>query len=71
MITSNPVKFFLITLPVSLLFLFLSIWLFRNINYKNMEKKWFRVLFGSSEWTSVVQAIKFMNEIEEFKKETL
>ena len=48
---------------------FLSIWLYRNISFKNVNKKWFRILFGNSEWTGVTQAISFMKEIDEFKND--
>jgi len=71
MINSNPTAFFLISVPVALLFCFASFWLYRNINYKNVDKKWFKILFGSSEWTSVVKAIQFMKEIEDFKRESM
>jgi hypothetical protein len=71
MITSNWMAFFLISLPVTLLFIFASIWLYRNIDYKNADKKWFNILFSSKEWTSVIKAIKFMKEIDDFKKEAI
>ena len=48
---------------------FLSIWLYRNISFKNVNKRWFRILFGNSEWTGVTQAIAFMKEIDEFKND--
>ena len=48
---------------------FFSIWLFINISLKNANKKWFKILFGSSEWTNVSQAISFMKEVDAFKKE--
>lgn len=48
---------------------FLSIWLFVNISFKNVNKKWFRILFRSSEWTNVSQAIAFMKEVDTFKNE--
>ncbi|MEO7049835.1 MAG: hypothetical protein ABI091_31310, partial [Ferruginibacter sp.] len=37
--TSNNPAFWFISLPVALAFTFLAIWLYRNINYKNMDKK--------------------------------
>lgn len=64
----NDSKFWLISVPVTLLFIFFSIWLYKNINYQNTEKKWFKILFGSPEWTSVNKAIGFLKEIEDFKK---
>lgn len=51
------------------IFIFLAIWLYRNINFKNMDKKWFRLLFSSSEWTSITKAMELLDEIEEFKRE--
>ena len=48
---------------------FLSIWLYRNISFKNVNKRWFRILFGNSEWTGVTQAISFIKEIDEFKND--
>jgi hypothetical protein len=63
--------FWLIAVPIALLFAYASIWLYRNINYRNMDKKWFRILFGSSEWTSVIKATNFINEIDEFRKDKI
>ena len=48
---------------------FLSIWLYRNISFKNVNKKWFRILFGNTEWTGVTKAIAFMKEIDDFKND--
>jgi hypothetical protein len=68
-IAQADLSFWLITIPISLLFVFISVWLYRNINYKNADKKWFRILFNSPEWKSVLKAMLLMKEIEEFKKE--
>lgn len=51
------------------LFTFFSIWLYRNISYKNKDKKWFRILFNSPEWTSVNKAMAFIKEIDDFKND--
>lgn len=59
-----------IQICVTLFFTWVAIWLYRNISYKNMHKKWFKILFGTSEWTSVVKAINFIKEIEDFKKDS-
>lgn len=64
----QDIKSWLISIPVTLLFTSFSIWLYKNINYQNAEKKWFKILFGSPEWTSVNKAIGFLKEIEDFKK---
>ena len=60
--------FWLIYLPILIVFVFLSVWLYRNISVKNVDKKWFKTLFGSAEWTSPAKAMKFLEEIETFKK---
>lgn len=69
MVTSGDLKFWLISFPIALLFAFFSFWLYRNINYKNVQKKWFKILFNSPEWTSVTKAIQFVKEIEDYKND--
>lgn len=69
LITSSFLSFWLISFPIALLFAFASIWLYRNISLKNVNKKWFRVLFNTPEWTSLLEANHFLEEINDFKKE--
>jgi len=69
MIMASPLAFFSITLPIALVFAFASWWLYRNIDIKNAGKKWFRILFGSSEWKNLIQSQRYLDEIEEFKKD--
>ncbi|HEY6435041.1 MAG TPA: hypothetical protein VIY47_00500 [Ignavibacteriaceae bacterium] len=64
-------RFWLITIPITLFLALISIWLYKNIHYKNADKKWFRILFNSPEWKSVIKAMLLMKEIEEFKKESM
>ena len=64
----HNIKAWIISVPATLLFTFFSLWLYRNINYRNREKKWFKWLFNGPEWNSVIQARGFIDEIEEFKK---
>jgi len=66
----SPVSFWLIAVPVALLFCALSIWLYRSIRPENAEKKWFRLLFSGREWTSVIRAGEYLKEIEEYRKNT-
>lgn len=68
MINDKPVVFWLISFPIALLFTFASIWLYRNISIKNVNKKWFKILFNSPEWNSLVSANSFLEEINTFKK---
>lgn len=70
-IASGDWGFWLIAVPIAVAFAVVSIWLYKNINYKNMHKKWFKLLFGSAEWTSVIKAKNFIEEIEEFKQDKM
>ena len=67
-IMHDTLNFVLIQLPITFFFVFLSIWLYRNITVKNAGKRWFRILLGNKEWGSVVRATNYLQEIEEFKK---
>lgn len=67
-VTEPDPRFWLISFPITLFFVYLSLWLYRNINYKNINKRWFRFLFNGPEWTPIMKAMSFMQEIEEFKK---
>jgi len=70
-ISDTGITFWVIALPIALLFTLMAIWLYINISLKNKDKKWFRILFGSAEWTSVVKAKEFIDEIDEFKKDSI
>lgn len=61
--------FIIIHTAITLLFIWAAVWLYRNINYTNRHKKWFKFLMGSIEWTSIIKAAQFLDEVEEFKKE--
>lgn len=66
----SSLKFWLIPFPITLLFTFLAIYLYRNINLENMHKKWVRALMmAGPEYKSVIKAIDFINEIDAFKKD--
>lgn len=68
MIVNSPLSFWMISFPIALLFLLGSLWLYKNISIKNINKKWFKILFNSPEWTSLVKANNFLEEINSFKK---
>lgn len=57
----------LIQLPVTLLFTWLAIWLYHNIDERNKDKRWFRILFSNKEWTDLVKAQHFLKEIDELE----
>ncbi len=70
MINDMGLKFWLISVPITLVFCLLAIWLYKNLTLGNMKKKWVRNLVNSTpEHSSVFKAMDFLKEIEEFKKE--
>jgi hypothetical protein len=70
-IREDPAGFWGIAFPITLLILAGSVWLYRNIHYRNSGKKWFRLIFSNSEWTSLVRARQYLEEIEAFRKENI
>ena len=64
-------KFWLISFPATLVFVIITIWLYRSISPDNMKKKkWVsRFMNIGMEYKSVTQARKFLAELEEFKKD--
>lgn len=47
----------------------LAIWLFKNMNYKNSDKKWIRNFMRGYGFYSVIQALDFIKEIDSFNVE--
>ncbi len=68
LIEKNPLAFWLIQVPVLLLFTYIGIWFYKNINIKNINKRWFRMMFWGSEWKSILKSGQFLKEIETFEK---
>jgi len=69
LINEQPTQFWFIQMPIVLLFTFAGIWLYKNMDIKNMDKKWFKIIFYGSEWSALVSSGKFLKEIERFEKE--
>jgi hypothetical protein len=68
MIGDNDIRFWLIAVPITLVFTFVAIWLYKNLTPKNVHKKLVKTLVLSSiEYTAVIRAREFLHEIEEFK----
>jgi len=63
----SSLNFWGIIFPITLGFTLLAIWLFRNISLRNVNKRWFRTLFGAREWTNITDAMNYLKEIEEFR----
>jgi hypothetical protein len=69
MIEASVTKFCLIAVPITLLFTILTIWLYKNLTPLKMHKKWVSYLLKNDpEQVPLLQAQKFLAEIEEFKK---
>ena len=67
MIESSGIKFWLIAVPITMLFTLLTVWLYKNLTPLNMHKKWVSFLVKNDpEHIPVIQAQKFLNEIKEF-----
>jgi hypothetical protein len=68
MIQASVIKFCLIAVPITMLFTILTIWLYKNLTPLKMHKKWVSYLLKKDpEQVPLIQAQKFLNEIEEFK----
>jgi hypothetical protein len=70
MINESPLNFWLIQMPIVALFTFAGIWLFKSVDIKNMDKKWFKIMFCGSEWSSILRSGRFLREIESFESES-
>ena len=62
--------FWIITFPITIFFTFLSVWLYKNITLKNIGTKKGRWLMSGPEFSYIVKAKEFLDEIEEFKSDT-
>lgn len=69
LITERPLNFWFIQMPIVILFTFVGVWFFKNVNLKNMDKKWFRIMFYGVEWSSILKSGRFLKEIEHFEAE--
>ena len=67
---SSDWAFWAVPFPISILFTVAALWLYRNINFKNADKKWFRILFNTPEWKNVIKAKSFIDEIRRFEEES-
>jgi hypothetical protein len=68
MILNGDATFWIIQIPVTLFFTFISIWLYKNLTYENIHKKWVRIMMDSFGGKTMRKAMEFLKEIEDFKK---
>ena len=67
MLENGNLGLFILQIAITLLFTFLSVWLFRNIRYENHNKKWFRLIFRGKDWDPVIRSMEMLDNISEFK----
>ncbi|MCC6289908.1 MAG: hypothetical protein IT249_18680 [Chitinophagaceae bacterium] len=63
-----PFTFWFIQMPIVLVQLFIGFWLYRNLNYKNQQKKWFKWFVSKGEFGKINKANSFLLEIDELDK---
>lgn len=69
MFEQGTIGLWVMQLSITLAFTAASVWLYRNIRMEHADKRWFKVIFGNSEWTSIIKAMNFLKEIEAYEKE--
>jgi hypothetical protein len=67
MLKAAPTPMLLVQLLITILFIYVSIWLFFNIKYENRNNKWIRFIFTGKEWTAVISSMELLEENEEEK----
>ncbi len=67
--TEGNKNWLLANLILSVLFIPVSIWTYRQISARNIDKRWVAVLIESAGGKKVSEAMKFLNEIKNFKSE--
>ena len=71
MIQSGGAGFWIFMSILTGSFIAIALFLYKNISYKNINRKWVRALLDGAGGKSVIKAMEFMNEIDEFKKDIL
>jgi len=69
MVENGTIGLWVFQATVTIALTALAIWLYRNMKMENADKRWFKFIFGNSEWSSVTKAMSFLREIEDFQKE--
>jgi hypothetical protein len=57
----------IINLVLSVLLFPFTWWIFKKISYKNINISWVKSLIEGSGWKTIARAMKFLNEIEDYK----
>lgn len=70
-ISNSPGPFWLLAVPITLLFTAAAVWLFRNITPENLHKPWLKKLMMiGMEYKYALSASNLLGEIEAFKSDT-
>lgn len=57
----------IVTIAITCSFLYISIWLFMNIKYKNRNTKWFQFIFYGKEWTPLMKSMELLEQVNDYK----
>lgn len=71
LLTNSTPVFYLVQTFTTLTFTVVAIWLFRNINYANRDKPWFRLLFKGKEWSPLMKSMDLLKQAEEYRTSTI
>jgi hypothetical protein len=69
MFENGTIGLWVFQLTITFLFSALAIWFYQHARIENAGKRWFKIIFGSSEWTALTKAQHFLQEIEAYEKE--
>jgi len=69
MFENGTIGLWVFQLTITFLFSALAIWFYQHARIENADKRWFKIIFGSSEWTALTKAQHFLQEIEAYEKE--
>ncbi len=67
-IHNSPLSFWFIEMPIVLLQLFIGVWIYRNLHYKNHQKNWFKWFISKGEFSRIEKANQLLQEIEGYKR---
>ncbi|WP_153799176.1 hypothetical protein [Foetidibacter luteolus] len=67
--TDKPFAVWAIPVLITLLFVCLTIYVYKNFTPANLHKKWVKWLIADSSWNAVNNALQFVKEIDDFKKD--
>ena len=64
---NSPTTFWFIQMPIVLIQAIIGVWLYKNLNIKNHEKKWFKWFISKGEFGKIKKANDLLREIENLK----